>query len=118
MGDPLIEADRVDMAYRSPINYVDDIKAPLMLLQGANDPRVTQKESDNIARVMYKKGLPVEYYLAKDEGHGFRKKNNGQASILAMEAFFAKHLGGAQSKIEDEQIAAHLASLKVDISKL
>ncbi|MBQ4810545.1 S9 family peptidase [Pseudoalteromonas luteoviolacea] len=118
VGDPLIESDRQDMASRSPINFVDRIKTPLMLIQGANDPRVTQLESDNIARELHKTGRNVEYILAKDEGHGFKKHDNKVATVIAMEAFFATHLGGTKSKNVDAKIQAHLASLKVDTSKL
>ncbi|OHU86700.1 MULTISPECIES: alpha/beta hydrolase family protein [Pseudoalteromonas] len=118
VGDPLIEADRQDMASRSPINFVDDIKAPLMLLQGANDPRVTKAESDNIARALYQAGSPVKYYLAKDEGHGFLKRENKLASIRAMEEFFAQHLGGRMSNNVSAKTAEQLAKLEVDISKL
>ncbi len=118
VGDPLIESDRKDMASRSPINFVDKIQAPLMLLQGANDPRVTKAESDNIARALYKSGLPVKYYLAKDEGHGFAKRENKLASIHAMEIFFAAHLGGRKSADVSAKTAAQLAKLEVDISKL
>ncbi|MCJ8304404.1 S9 family peptidase [Shewanella sp.] len=118
VGDPEIAADRQDMLARSPIKFVDRIKAPLMLVQGANDPRVTQLESDNIARVMYKQGLPVEYILAKDEGHGFRKRDNKLAYIVAMEQFFGEHLGGRVDKAVTPSLATHLDTLKVDVSRL
>jgi len=118
VGDPEIDTDRVDMKARSPINFVDNIKAPLMLVQGANDPRVTQIESDNIARVMYNRSLPVEYILAKDEGHGFRKRDNKLAYIVAMEQFFAKHLGGRVDDGVTPALNAHLDTLKVDVSRL
>ena len=118
VGDPEIATDRVDMLARSPINFVDNIKAPLMLVQGANDPRVTQIESDNIARVMYQHQLPVEYILAKDEGHGFRKRDNKLAYILAMEQFFAKHLGGRVDEQVTPTLATHLDTLRVDVSRL
>ena len=118
VGDPEIEADRLDMESRSPINFVDNIKAPLMLIQGANDPRVTQQESDNIARKMYKNGKDVEYVLAKNEGHGFANQDNKMAAIIAMEAFFAKHLGGMDASQHNTVAKAHLATLKVDVSKL
>ncbi|MBQ4852744.1 S9 family peptidase [Pseudoalteromonas sp. MMG012] len=118
VGDPEVAADRKDMNSRSPINFVDNIKTPLLIVQGANDPRVTQLESDNIARVMHKKGLPVEYILAKDEGHGFLKRDNKLAYVMAMEQFFAKHLGGKTSKKTSTEIATHLKTLKVDLSKL
>jgi dipeptidyl aminopeptidase/acylaminoacyl peptidase len=118
VGDPQIEADRKDMASRSPINFVDNITAPLMLIQGANDPRVTQIESDNIAKKMHKNSKEVEYILAKNEGHGFRNHDNKIASIMAMEAFFAKHLGGIDASYMNKPAKAHLATLKVDISQL
>ncbi|WP_235577108.1 S9 family peptidase [Pseudoalteromonas sp. R3] len=118
VGDPEVAKDRADMQSRSPINFVDQIKAPLMLVQGANDPRVTQVESDNIARALAVKNHPVEYILAKDEGHGFMKQSNKLASIVAMERFFAKHLGGGSSNKVDPAISAHLDTLRVDITKL
>ncbi|WP_394203903.1 S9 family peptidase [Shewanella waksmanii] len=118
VGDPAIAEDRVDMQARSPINFVDNIKTPLLLVQGANDPRVTQIESDNIAKALSQKSLPVEYILAKDEGHGFQKRSNKLAYILAMERFFAKHLGGQQSPSPSTDIAAHLDSLTVDVKRL
>ncbi|NMD51590.1 S9 family peptidase [Shewanella sp. DNRA4] len=118
VGDPQIAEQKQDMENRSPINYVDNIKAPLMLIQGANDPRVTQIESDNIAKKMYQKSLPVKYVLAKDEGHGFSKRANKLASIVATEQFFAEHLGGRVDTNVDPEILKHLDSLNVDISKL
>ncbi|MEC4728001.1 S9 family peptidase [Shewanella sp. D64] len=118
VGDPEITTDRVDMQARSPINFVDNIKAPLMLVQGANDPRVTQIESDNIARVMHQQQLAVEYILAKDEGHGFRKRDNKLAYILAMEQFFAKHLGGRVDEQVTPTLSTHLDTLRVDVSRL
>ncbi|MCG7562974.1 S9 family peptidase [Pseudoalteromonas sp. McH1-42] len=118
VGDPEIAKDRADMESRSPINFVDQIKAPLMLVQGANDPRVTQVESDNIARALAAKNHPLEYILAKDEGHGFMKQNNKLASIVAMERFFAKHLGGGTSNTVNPDISAHLDTLRVDVNQL
>jgi dipeptidyl aminopeptidase/acylaminoacyl peptidase len=118
VGDPEIIEDRQDMESRSPINFVDRIKAPIMLIQGANDPRVTQAESDNIAREMYKKGKEVEYVLALDEGHGFRNHNNLSSSILAMEEFFSKHLGGINASYMNKAVKVHLETLRVDVSKL
>lgn len=118
VGDPEIENDRIDMNKRSPINFVDNIDIPLMLIQGANDPRVTQVESDNIATLMHKKSLPVEYVLAEDEGHGFQKRNNKLAFIIAMERFFSKHLGGKISNNVSPELETHLANLMVDLSEI
>ncbi|WP_179025845.1 S9 family peptidase [Shewanella sp. Scap07] len=118
VGDPEVAADRTDMQARSPINFVDNIKTPLLLVQGANDPRVTQIESDNIAKALVNKSLPVEYILAKDEGHGFQKRDNKLAYILAMERFFAKHLGGKVSPTPSVALGDHLQSLTVDVKAL
>jgi len=118
VGDPLIDADVAKMQLRSPINYVDKIKTPLLLVQGANDPRVTQQESDNIARQMYKTGLPVDYILAKDEGHGFHKRDNQLALMMKMEQFLAKHLGGKTNPAPSHETSQHLKTLQVDIGTL
>ncbi|WP_445358596.1 alpha/beta fold hydrolase [Microbulbifer sp. ANSA005] len=118
VGDPLIESDREEMQSRSPLNYTDRIKAPLLLVQGANDPRVTQVESDQIAKKMYENGLDVEYILAKDEGHGFSKRINKLALLIKTEDFLAEHLGGEVSPLVSDQVATHLAGLEVDISSL
>ncbi|ESP94628.1 MULTISPECIES: alpha/beta hydrolase family protein [Pseudoalteromonas] len=118
VGDPLIDSDRLDMESRSPINFVDKITTPIMLIQGANDPRIPQYQSDTIAKKLYKTNRPVEYILAKNEGHGFRQQDNKLASIVAMEAFFAKHLGGNKSVSVSSKISEHLTSLTVDVSKL
>lgn len=118
VGDPLIEEDVKEMEARSPINFVDHIKTPLLLVQGANDPRVTQIESDQIARKMFKKGLEVEYILAKDEGHGFAKRNNNQAFLVKIERFFATQLGGEIDQQVPDNLELHLKRLNVDISAL
>ena len=118
VGDPLIPADIENMQSRSPINFVNKITTPLLLVQGANDPRVTQIESDNIARQMHKEGRTVNYILAKDEGHGFFKRSNKLAFILQMELFFAQHLGGKVDPAPSEAIRTHLHTLQVDIPAL
>lgn len=118
IGDPLVAEDVEKMQARSPINFVDKIKTPLLLVQGANDPRVTQNESDQIAKKMQQKGLEVEYILAKDEGHGFSKRINNQAFLVKMERFFAKHLGGQEYQSVPKDIEQHLTTLTVDTTKL
>lgn len=62
--------------------------------------------------------MPVEYILAKDEGHGFSKRNNKLAYIVAMERFFSKYLGGRKSLDVSPELEQHLNTLKVDIGKL
>lgn len=78
----------------SPLFHVDNIQAPLLIGQGANDPRVKQAEADQIAFAMKKKGIPVEYVLYPDEGHGFARPDNRIDFNGRAEEFLAKHLGG------------------------
>ena len=78
----------------SPLFHVDNIKAPLLIGQGANDPRVKQAEADQIANSMKEKGIPVEYVLYPDEGHGFARPDNRIDFNGRAELFLAKHLGG------------------------
>lgn len=94
VGDPSNPEDRKDMLARSPISHVDRIKAPLLVGQGANDPRVKQAESDTIVEALRKRDVPVEYMVFPDEGHGFARPENQLAFSAAAEAFLAKHLGG------------------------
>ncbi|KAL7529256.1 hypothetical protein ACHAXR_002871, partial [Thalassiosira sp. AJA248-18] len=87
----------------SPLFHVDNIKAPLMIGQGANDPRVKQAEADQIAFSMQEKGIPVEYVLYPDEGHGFARPENRIDFNGRVEHFLAKHLGGrAEDFVEVE----------------
>ena len=78
----------------SPLFHVDKIKAPLLIGQGANDPRVKQSEADQIAFSMAEKKIPVEYVLYPDEGHGFARPDNRIDFNGRAELFLAKHLGG------------------------
>jgi dipeptidyl aminopeptidase/acylaminoacyl peptidase len=86
----------------SPLTHVDEIKKPLLVGQGANDPRVKRQESDQIVRAMQAKNLPVTYVLFPDEGHGFAKPENNIAFNAVVEAFLAKHLCGRAEPIRDE----------------
>ena len=79
---------------RSPLFKADQINKPLLIAQGANDPRVKQAESDQIVAAMREKGLPVEYLLFSDEGHGFVRPENRIKFYAAAEEFLSKHLGG------------------------
>ena len=94
VGDPEDPDDRADMERRSPLNHVDRIVTPLMVIQGANDPRVTKQESDQIVAALHERGVDVEYICKDGEGHGFVKPENRMEAYGAMERFFAKHLGG------------------------
>ncbi len=79
---------------RSPLFKADRIEKPLLIGQGANDPRVKKAESDQIVAAMKEAGIPVEYKLYPDEGHGFMKPENRLDFYAAAEVFLAKHLGG------------------------
>jgi dipeptidyl aminopeptidase/acylaminoacyl peptidase len=78
----------------SPLFHVDKIKAPLLIGQGLNDPRVNVRESDQIAAAMRAKNLPVEYVVYRDEGHGFARPENRMDFYGRAEVFLSKHLGG------------------------
>jgi len=82
------------LAAQSPLFKADQIKVPLLVGQGANDPRVNKAESDQIVAAMRKNKLNVEYYVFPDEGHGFAQPNNNMAFNAATEEFLAKYLGG------------------------
>ena len=92
IGD--VDADEEFNKKISPLFHVDNIKAPLLIGQGANDPRVKQAEADQIAESMKQKGIPVEYVLYPDEGHGFARPDNRIDFNGRVELFLEKHLGG------------------------
>jgi dipeptidyl aminopeptidase/acylaminoacyl peptidase len=92
VGHPV--ADRDLLLARSPLNSVDRIRIPLLIAQGANDPRVKQAESEQIVAALKEKGIDHEYLLFPDEGHGFAKPENRLKFYAAAERFLARHLGG------------------------
>jgi len=94
-GDPRTEEGRALLAERSPIHKVDRIVKPMLILHGANDVRCKIAESDTIVAAMQARNIPVTYVVYPDEGHGFHKPANHLSSSAVIEAFFARHLGGA-----------------------
>jgi dipeptidyl aminopeptidase/acylaminoacyl peptidase len=90
VGDPETEADF--LLSRSPITYVDQIKAPLFVIQGANDPRVVKAESDQIVERLRARGVPVKYDVYSDEGHGFTKRENELKAMRDTAEFLEAHL--------------------------
>jgi len=92
MGDP--KADRQMLFDVSPLFHADKIKKPLLVLQGANDPRVIKAESDDIVAAVRKNRVPVEYIVFPDEGHGFSKKKNQIEGYGAILRFLDQHLKG------------------------
>jgi dipeptidyl aminopeptidase/acylaminoacyl peptidase len=96
---------------QSPLFKAQQMKAPLLIGQGANDPRVKQAESDQIAAAIRANGQPVEYYVFPDEGHGFQRPENDMAFNAAVERFLAKYLGGRAEPPSEEE-AKLLESIK------
>jgi len=94
MGDPTTPEGQALLKERSPLTKADQIKRPLLIGQGANDPRVKQAESDQIVEAMKAKGIPVTYVLFPDEGHGFARPENNLAFYAATEHFLERCLGG------------------------
>jgi dipeptidyl aminopeptidase/acylaminoacyl peptidase len=102
MGDPETEAGKAWLTERSPLSRVDAISKPLLIGQGANDPRVKQDESDQIVNAMTAKNIPVTYVLFPDEGHGFARPENNKAFNAVAEGFLSQCLGGRAQPIGEE----------------
>lgn len=102
VGDPRTEEGRALLEARSPLNHVEKIVRPLLIAQGANDPRVKQSESDQLVAAMKSRGIPVTYVLYPDEGHGFARPENNTAFFAVAEQFLAQHLGGRVEPIGDD----------------
>ena len=101
VGDPATEEGRAKLLEISPLSRVDEIRKPLLIAQGANDPRVKQTESDQIVAAMAERDIPVTYVLYSDEGHGFARPENRLSFIAIAEAFLAPLLGGRAEPFGD-----------------
>ena len=99
MGDPTTEAGKAILKERSPLYSADKISRPLLIGQGANDPRVNVAESDQIVAAMSAKNIPVTYVVFPDEGHGFARPANNIAFMAVTENFLSKCLGGRAEPI-------------------
>jgi len=114
MGDPNTKEGLAQMKRQSPLYSADKIKTPLMVVQGANDPRVNKRESDQIVIALRDRNYPVEYLVADDEGHGFARPVNNMAMIAAAEKFLAKHIGGRYQETMSDDVAKRLKEITVD----
>ncbi|KPF70115.1 peptidase S9 [beta proteobacterium AAP99] len=94
VGDPDTPEGKALLAERSPLSFVDRIERPLLIGQGANDPRVKQAESDQIVKAMQARKIPVTYVLYPDEGHGFARPQNNTSFNAVTEVFLGRCLGG------------------------
>jgi dipeptidyl aminopeptidase/acylaminoacyl peptidase len=108
VGDP--EKEEAMLKERSPLFHVDRIKAPLLIGQGANDPRVNQAESDQIYEALKKGGHEVQYVVYADEGHGFGRPENSLHFFAVAEGFLGRHLGGRVEPIGD--IKGHSGTIR------
>ena len=93
VGNPTTEEGARLLTERSPLTHAERIGRPLLIAQGANDPRVKQAESDQIVQALQAKEIPVTYVLFPDEGHGFARPENNLAFMAVAEVFLARHLG-------------------------
>ncbi len=118
VGDPETEEGQKLLREASPLFSADKISKPLLIVQGANDPRVKKAEADQIAIALRDKGHTVDYLLAMDEGHGFRKPLNRMAMNAQIEKFLATHLGGRYQKDVPQDVAETLKKLRVDINSV
>jgi dipeptidyl aminopeptidase/acylaminoacyl peptidase len=115
VGNPEDPKELERLKAESPLFSAKNIKAPLMVIQGANDPRVKKAESDQIVVALRDLGREVEYLLANDEGHGFAGETNNLAVAVAMEKFWKIHLKGRDQDSVAPEIQKKLDELTVDI---
>jgi len=116
MGDPATPEGEAQLIRQSPLFSADQIIAPLLVVQGDNDPRVKTAESDQIVVALRERGFPVEYINAPDEGHGFARPVNNMAFLAASEKFLAKHVGGRFQESMTDEVAQRLQEITVDVS--
>jgi dipeptidyl aminopeptidase/acylaminoacyl peptidase len=114
MADPDTPAGKKWLEERSPLFSAAKIKTPLMVVQGANDPRVNRREAEQIVIALRDRGFPVEYLLAPDEGHGFARPVNNLAMFMAVEKFLAAHLGGRYQEGGSPKVVERLDEITVD----
>jgi dipeptidyl aminopeptidase/acylaminoacyl peptidase len=115
VGDPSKPEERELLREKSPVYSAANIRAPLFVAQGANDPRVKKAESDQIVAALRDRGRTVEYVCIPDEGHWFEGREGRIAVFVAMERFFGKHLGGRIQEEVPAAIQKKLDAITVDI---
>jgi dipeptidyl aminopeptidase/acylaminoacyl peptidase len=114
MADPETPEGQAWLNERSPLFSAGKIRTPLMVVQGANDPRVNRAESEQIVIALRDRGFDVEYICAPDEGHGFARPVNNMAMFMAAEKFLAQHLGGRYQEGGKPEIVERLKEITVD----
>jgi dipeptidyl aminopeptidase/acylaminoacyl peptidase len=114
MGDVSTPEGKALLKAASPLNSTDKIKTPLLVAQGANDPRVNRREAEQIVIALRDRGFPVAYVLAPDEGHGFARPVNNMALFMESEKFLAQYLGGRFQDGGSAESVARLKEISVD----
>jgi dipeptidyl aminopeptidase/acylaminoacyl peptidase len=114
MANPSTPDGQAQLVRQSPLNAAAKIRTPLLVVQGANDPRVKKAESDQIVVALRDRGFPVEYLVAPDEGHGFVRPVNNMAMFATVEKFLAKHLKGRFQETMPADVATRLTEITVD----
>lgn len=114
MADPGSAEGKKVLEAESPVKAANQIRTPLMVVQGANDPRVNKRNSDEIVIAARDHGVPVEYLVAPDEGHGFMRPINNLAMVAAMEQFLAKYLDARFQESVPPDVVARLREITVD----
>jgi hypothetical protein len=114
MADPDSPEGKKLLEAESPVNAASQIKTPLMVVQGANDPRVNKRNSDEIVIAVRDKGVPVKYLVAPDEGHGFARPINNLAMVAEMEKFMAKYLDARFQESRPPDVEERIKVLTVD----
>jgi dipeptidyl aminopeptidase/acylaminoacyl peptidase len=115
MGDPNTPEGKAQFLRQSPLSAASKIKTPLLVIQGANDPRVNKRESDQIVIALRDRGFPVEYMVAPDEGHGFARPVNNMAMFASAEKFLAKYIGGRYQESMTSEVSQRLNEINVDV---
>jgi dipeptidyl aminopeptidase/acylaminoacyl peptidase len=118
VGDPRDSADRADMLAHSPLFRADSARAPLLIFQGANDPRVTKAQADRIAVALHRRDIPVTYLLAANEGHSFGESETALAVTRATEQFLGACLGGRVQASVEPGITRALDAMRVDVDTM
>lgn len=118
VGNPNTPEGREQLRRQSPLFHVENIDDPVLVIQGANDPRVKKQESDQIIVAGREKGLDMSYLVAPNEGHGFRQLDNRLVVAAALEKFLAEQLNGRYQKELAPDIEKRMQELKVDIDSV
>jgi dipeptidyl aminopeptidase/acylaminoacyl peptidase len=114
MADPQTAEGKAWLQDRSPLSRAGKIQTPVLVVQGARDPRVNRAEAEQIVIALRESGLPVEYLLAPDEGHGFARPVNNMAMFMAAERFLAAQLGGRYQEGGTPEVVQRLKEIAVD----